>query len=93
MPGSGVALLAFLLLLSLVTNLQGGGEGQTMYQDKHRQTMRKLSTLGRKLKRNDPCELDSPVGDDCTGTQICCTPPGSLSGECKETSECQLGRR
>nr|UMA83595.1 conotoxin precursor Cver03 [Conus judaeus] len=87
MSGSGVALITFLLLLSLMTNLQGGGEGQRMHQDKHRQTARKLFTLGRKVKRNDPCELDSPY-DDCTGTQICCTQPGSMSGECKEADEC-----
>uniref|UniRef100_A0A0K8TTL1 Conopeptide n=1 Tax=Conus lenavati TaxID=1519839 RepID=A0A0K8TTL1_CONLV len=92
MSRSGVALLVFLLLLSLVTNLQGGGEGQTMHQNKHRQTVRKLMTLRRTQKRN-ACELDSSTGDDCTGTQICCNEPGSMSGECKEAHECPDRRR
>nr|DAZ86305.1 TPA_inf: conotoxin precursor Cver03 [Conus ebraeus] len=91
MSGTGVALLAFLLLLSLATNLQGEGEGQTMHQNKRQQTMKKLLTMGRKQKR-DICELDNPI-DDCTGTQICCTPPGVMTGECKEGKDCTYGRR
>nr|DAZ86306.1 TPA_inf: conotoxin precursor Cver03 [Conus ebraeus] len=83
MSGTGVALLAFLLLLSLATTLQGRGEGQTMYQDKQRQTGRKLFALGRKMKRNDPCSLLD--GDDCTGTLTCCADSGSMTGECKES--------
>uniref|UniRef100_A0A0K8TUH9 Ctr_O3_2 conopeptide n=1 Tax=Conus tribblei TaxID=101761 RepID=A0A0K8TUH9_CONTD len=82
MSGTGVALLGLLLLLSLVTNLQGGG-GQTMHQDKHRLTVRTLFTLGRAQKRQDPCYV-ARTTDDCTGTQVCCTPPGENTGNCQE---------
>nr|WMD30185.1 conotoxin precursor O3 superfamily protein [Conus amadis] len=42
MSGLGIMLLALLLLVSLETSLQGGGEGQAILRDKNQQGSRKI---------------------------------------------------
>nr|AXL95644.1 conotoxin precursor superfamily O3 [Conus ermineus] len=50
MSGLGIMLLALLLLVSLETSLQGGGEGQAMLRDKNQQGSRKI-LLRRALQK------------------------------------------
>nr|P0DUA1.1 RecName: Full=Conotoxin Cal6.39; AltName: Full=O3_cal6.3; Flags: Precursor [Californiconus californicus] len=36
------------------------------------------------------CDL---YDDSCTGTEICCTPPGDYQGNCMEGEDCPSGGR
>uniref|UniRef100_W4VRY8 O3_Vc1 prepropeptide n=1 Tax=Conus victoriae TaxID=319920 RepID=W4VRY8_CONVC len=51
MSGLGIMLLALLLLVSLETSLQGGGEGQAMHRDKNQQGRRRI-LLRRALQKS-----------------------------------------